>query len=300
MNHNIKIGDREYTIQEAYEWPLAIYLFLGGISGALITISVILYFMGISNLIVLLSSVSAIIFMGLAGIVLLLFELMRPFAAWRSLTKWKHSGISWDVILVSLVIGSGILFTLPLINDWINLGGFNNFLRNIQPITGILSLAAGILFPIISGGLLSAFNSVPLWHGPGLPVLMFLTSFNAAFSYLVLISSTISEIMLKTFWGIIFTLTVLTVLTVLAYIEAVKNGPVEAKLGMNILKQKMIFILGFIVIGLIVPIIISGWMFFGAYMPIIALIGAISTLIGGFILRHYMLKAGVHTYPWPY
>ncbi len=301
MSHNVKVGDREYVVQEAYEWPLAIYLFFGGLSGALVTIGVVMFFLGLNETIALTAILSSIVSMAIAGVVLVLFELMRPLVAWRSLSKWKHSGISWDVILVALVIGGGFLFALPLMKDWINLGGLTDFLASIQVITGSLAIIAGVLFPIISGGLLSAFNSVPLWHGPGLPAQMFLTSFSAGFSILVLFNGAdMSDNMLRTFWGAIFGLTVLVILLSISYVETFKNGPVEAQIGMGILKKNNIFIIGFVGIGLIVPAVIGGWMFFGTYSATIAMLGALSVLIGGFTLRHYILKAGVHTYPWPY
>lgn len=298
MSQHIKMGDREYVLQEAYEWPLAIYLFFGGLSGALAVTGVVLHFLGLAETLVSISIVSSIISMSLAGIVLVLFELMRPFAAWRSLFNWKHSGISWDVILVSFVIGGGVLFVLP---NLFQLGRLTDILLSIQIFTGILTLTAGVLFPIVSGGLLSAFQSVPFWHGPGLPAVMFLTSFNAAFSYLIIAGGNrINETMLRGFWGVIFALTLFLILLILSYIETIKNGPVEAQLGMSILKKNVIFIIGFLLIGLILPAFISGWMFFGTYSSGIAIIGALSVILGGFVLRHYLLKAGVHTYPWPY
>lgn len=298
MSHNIKVGDREYVIQEAYEWPLAIYLFFGGLSGALATIGVVMSFLGLNQDVVVASIVSSIVSMAIAGVVLVLFELMRPFTAWRSLSNWKHSGISWDVILVASVIGGGFLYVLPLMFD---LGGLTDFLASIQVITGTLAIVAGVLFPIISGGLLSSFNTVPLWHGPGLPSLMFVTSFSAAFSLLIVVSGNgMSDNMLKTFWGAIFGLTVLVILLSISYLETVKNGPVEAQLAMGLLKKNAVFILGFVVIGLLVPAVIGGMMFFGEYASTIAMVGGVSVLIGGLTLRHYMLKAGVQTYPWPY
>lgn len=298
MSNNIKVGDREYVIQEAYEWPLAIYLFFGGLSGALVSIGVVLQFLGLNKTVVVAAVISAIVSMAIAGAVLVLFELMRPFTAWRSLTNWKHSGISWDVLLVALVIGGGLLFVLPLVID---LGALTDFLAGIQIVTGILALIAGVLFPVISGGLLSAFNSVPLWHGPGLPTLMFTTSFSGAFSLLIILNSNnMNDNMLRTFWGAIFGLTVLVILISVSYLETVKNGSVEAQLGMRILKKNPIFVLGFVIIGLLVPAVIGGLLFFGSYASTMALIAAVSVLIGGWTLRHYLLKAGVHTYPWPY
>ena len=301
-HHNIKVNDREYVVQEAYEWPLAIYLFFGGLAGALVTIGVFLYYMGLSETVVIVAILSAIVSMSIAGIVLVLFELLRPLAAFRSLVNWRHSGISWDVILVSLVIGGGLFFVLPLLSDQIgNLGGLTTFLASIQGLMATLTVVAGVLFPIISGGLLSAFNSVPLWHSPALPVVFFLTSFSSGFSYLILVNSSyLSETAVKGFWGFIFGLSTLLILISLSYLETIKNGPVEAQLGLKILKKSNGFIFGFGIIGLIVPALFGAWLFFGNYATWVAVIGALSVLVGGFVFRHYILKAGVHTYPWPY
>jgi len=299
MSKHIKIGDREYNLQEAYEWPLAIYLFFGGLSGALITIGVVIKFLGFPNFFVITSIVSSLISMSIAGLFLVLFELMRPLVAWRSLFNWKHSGITWDVILVSLVIGGGFLFILPYIID---LGYINKVLVFLNPFIGILTILAGVLFPIISGGLLSSYHTVPLWHGPSIPILMFLTSFNSAFAYFVLVFSSYlnNNDILRLFWGFILSVTIFVILILISYIETIKNGPFEAKLSLDILKRNKIFVIGFILIGLIVPAIISAWLLFGTYSQIIAILGAISAILGGFILRHYLLKAGVQLYPWPY
>ena len=280
--------------QEAYEWPLAVYLLLGGIGGAFISLSFILHYL-FSWLPV--GNYGMLIGMGLfalAGLVLIFLDLERPLNAIYSLNNIKTSGISWDVVLIALSFGGAFFYVLPFYVSIPASEGLRLFFGGISAI-------AGFLFPVISGGLISAPVSVPLWHTPLLPVLFLINSFGVAVSAVPAIFGPGSEILAFIFNLAVFMANLVSLGGFIAFYEHAHNGPVEARYGFHEMWKKFNFQFGFLVVGLLFPLLLSGYMLFtGNFLSWGFGALALAQLIGGFALRNCLLKHGYHTYPWPY
>ncbi|MHB1652013.1 MAG: NrfD/PsrC family molybdoenzyme membrane anchor subunit [Desulfitobacteriaceae bacterium] len=286
--------------QEAYEWPVSVYLFFGGFGGALMTLAFIFHFFAATQPMMGLTVMSGLVLFALAGAFLVFFDLERPINAIYSLNNFTKSGISWDVILIVLNYVGGILFILPEYTNIPVLGVMGQAFAPFQLFFGAIAAISGFLFPIISGGLLAGPASIPLWHTPALPLLFLVTSFELALAFLASLFP-VSGVVYMVFVGGIFALSLLTFGISLAYLEHTHNGPVEAKEGMHRMLKTVRFVLLYPIVGVLFPLVLSAYLLFGRTptgweMP--ALVVAI--FLGGFAVRNCLVLNGVETYPWPY
>ncbi len=284
--------------QEAYEWPVSVYLFFGGFGGALMTLSFIFHYFQATAPLIGLTVISALILFALAGAFLVLFDLERPINAIYSLNNFTKSGISWDVILIVLNYVGGILYVVPQYSNIF--GSIGQALAPFQMFFGAIAAIAGFLFPIISGGLLAGPASIPLWHTPALPVLFLITSFELAMAYVGSVF-TLNGTVYTVFAGGIFALSLLTFGISLAYLEHAHNGPVEAKEGMHRMLKTVRFVLLYPLAGVLFPLAVSGYLLFGGApmgweLPAMA----VALFLGGFAVRNCLVLNGTETYPWPY
>lgn len=286
--------------QEAYEWPVAVYLFFGGFGGALITLSYVFHFFAAAASMIGLAVLSGLVFFAIAGAFLVFFDLERPINAIYSLNNVSKSGISWDVVLIALNYVFGILFVIPEFANIGVLSGLASLLAPYQGFFGAIAAISGFLFPIISGGLLAAPASIPLWHTPALPLLYLVTSFSLALAYLGALFSPAGTLY-TAFLGGILALSALTFGISLAYLEHTHNGPIEAKEGMHRMLKTARFVVLYPLVGILFPLGLSAYLFFtGATltwgMPALA----IALFLGGFAARNCVVNNGIETYPWPY
>lgn len=286
--------------QEAYEWPVAVYLFFGGFGGALITLSYIFHFFTATTPMIGLATLSGLVFFAIAGAFLVFFDLERPLNAIYSLNNITKSGISWDVVLIALNYVFGILYVIPEFAGYSVLSGVASLLLPYQSVFGAIAAVSGFMFPIISGGLLAAPASIPLWHTPALPILYLVTSFSLAVAYLGAIFSP-NGALYTIFSGTILALSALTFGISLAYLEHTHNGPIEAKEGMHRMLKTARFVLLFPLVGVMFPLILSAYVFFtGASFTWVMPALAIALFLGGFAVRNCVVNNGIETYPWPY
>ncbi|KLU58966.1 polysulfide reductase, NrfD [Peptococcaceae bacterium CEB3] len=286
--------------QEAYEWPVSVYLFFGGFGGALMALAFIFHFFAATQTMIPLTVVSALVLFALAGAFLVFFDLERPINAIFSLNNFTKSGVSWDVILIGLNYVAGILFVLPQFAYVPALSGISQALTPYQVFFGAIAALAGFLFPIISGGLLAAPASIPLWHTPALPLLFLITSFELALAFLGSLFP-VSGTLYTVLAGGIFALSLLAFGISLAYLEHTHNGPVEATEGMHRMLKTPRFLLLYPLIGLLFPLVLSAYLVFGGLestwaMPALT----VALFLGGFALRNCLVLNGIETYPWPY
>lgn len=286
--------------QEAYEWPVSVYLFFGGFGGALIALAFVFHFFTATQPMIGLTVISGLILFALAGVFLILFDLERPINAIYSLNNFTKSGISWDVILIALNYIGAILFVLPEYPNLPVLGAIGQAFAPYQVFFGAIAAIAGFLFPLISAGLMASPASIPLWHTPALPLLFVVTSFELALAFLGSLFS-VSGVLFTAFVGGIFALALLTFGVSLAYLEHTHNGPVEAKEGMHRMLKTVRFALLYLLVGVLFPLVMSAYLLFGGTpdgweMPAMA----VALFFGGFAVRNCLVLNGVETYPWPY
>ena len=167
-----------------WDWRVAIYLFLGGLSGGLMTMSAINYLRpsrpkGPINStccwqIPLIAPVLLTI-----GLFFLFLDLERKLHGfWFYLTFKPSSPMSWGAWIVFIIYPLMVLYALAALPEEVKSKLKNGFIRKsadmLQP--HLLKLAkvnvvAGILLAIYTGVLLSTFVARPLWNSAILPLL---------------------------------------------------------------------------------------------------------------------------------
>lgn len=171
-----------------WDWPIAIYLFLIGISAGLVTLAVLLRRFhpeegGADSTLMrttLWIAPAAIIL----GLIILIFHLARPWTFWKlmfhySLTSVMSMGVMlFQVYTVVLILWLAKIFeneVLALQRKWLPRAGIvEKALNLLAPVHRSLELAMLVLAVLLgayTGFLLSALKSYPFLNNPVLPVL---------------------------------------------------------------------------------------------------------------------------------
>jgi polysulfide reductase chain C len=172
-------------------WPIAWYLFLGGLGGGTLTIVGVfdLVFRGGievgGEMIAPLSSVGSVfalaVFIGVAclgiGSFLLIFELGQPTVFLRVFLS-RTAIIKYGACLLILAMGFGFVYFLFFLPPEWNLFYYGwTWLRDI---CCVLMMLFGISVVVYTGVLLSSMKSKPFWNTPALPVLFTVSALSTA------------------------------------------------------------------------------------------------------------------------
>ena len=190
-----------YPAMHVWDWRVAIYLFLGGLSGGLMTMSAINYLRPkkqsldstCSWQIPVLTPILLTI-----GLFFLFLDLERKFNGfWFYLTFKPVSPMSWGAWIVFIIYPLMILYALASLPKDVKGKITNPAIRNaadtLQPY--LLPLAkvnviAGILLAIYTGVLLSTLVARPLWNSAILPVLFLASGMSAGAAVMIIVAQT--------------------------------------------------------------------------------------------------------------
>jgi len=180
-------------------------------------------------------------------------------------------------------------------------------LRCCQAVWGWLTMIFGISVAAYTGFLLSVAPAIPAWSHPLLPVLFVISALSTATAWYMLwtyfakggndVKELREKIGHQVEWAD-FGLIALELLAIAAYFNYLYYAYAGGKVVFHEALSSAGFVWGFLVLGLIVPWIMefvaSKW-----HWRFLVPIAAVLVLIGGFLLRYYILHFGVYTYPWP-
>jgi formate-dependent nitrite reductase membrane component NrfD len=302
-----------FVHQEVWHWQIATYLFLGGLGGATFAISAIIHlFEGCDRKMLSVAIMSSIAFL-VIGTVFLLADMLQPLKAIYALTN-PRSWIFWGVVFINFYFLSAIVYVIPLLETWPKLlplikripAPLLGLLERYNKLAALTGSAAGFLVAIYTGLLISAAPAISFWNTPALPLLFVISGFSTGAAYLLLLS-TFSKNEGK--WKItakleeLDAILIVTELIILgAYFNFAFFLPTGARESANFLFHSPVFIIGFFISGLIVPLAIETYgIFFADHSKkseSLLLVASALVLIGGYLLRFYVLKAGVFQYPW--
>ncbi|WP_127956927.1 cytochrome c nitrite reductase subunit NrfD [Serratia microhaemolytica] len=187
-----------------WDWPIAIYLFLIGISAGLVTLTILLRRYhpdqgGAQSLVLrttLIIAPSSI----LLGLLILIFHLTRPWTFWKlmfhySVTSVMSMGVLlFQLYMLVLVIWLALIFRdqlSELQQRWLpRLGWCSRLLTRclplLRPIETVM-LVCAVLLGAYTGFLLSALKSYPLLNNPILPVLFLFSGLSSAIAVALLV-----------------------------------------------------------------------------------------------------------------
>lgn len=158
-------------MQRFWIWPIALYLFLGGLGGGMMFCAMVVGLIVAPSVMTSAALVWGVFVAFLClgvGTGLLIFELGQPKIFYRAFVT-KTSVIKWGAVFLSISMVFGVLFIFWEIS-WLNFLPFipyEGFAKFCLAVAGIF----GLCVTIYTGVLLSSMKSRPFWNTPVLPVL---------------------------------------------------------------------------------------------------------------------------------
>ena len=302
-----------FVHQDVWHWQIAAYLFLGGLGGATFAIGAMMHlFEGCDRKVLSIAILSAVGFMGI-GTVFLLADMLQPMKAIYALTN-PSSWIFWGVIFINFYFIAAIVYVIPLLESWPKL---KPIIKKIpEPILGLMEkfnraaalggATSGFLVAIYTGLLISAAPAISFWNTPALPLLFVISAFSTGAAFLLLLSTFSKEEKSHEIASKLEQLDAGLIVTELIILGAYFNFafflPTGARESAAILFETPMFVIGFLVMGLIIPLMIETYSIFFAKKSHgsakLLLTASVLVLTGGFLLRYYVLHAGLYQYPW--
>jgi len=321
------------TFEPQHHWRvgIAIYLFLGGLGASMGFIAAVYKYLFKKEdpSMFAWSTLLGVLLVNFGGIFLVLdmfvwdsfihghiteiFKVLLAFFGAAVFHGNLHPWIQWGANFIALFSLFGTLWALSYADKAAILKhiGFlrkiAELLRGLQSVWGWLTMIFGIAVAAYTGLLLSVAPSIPAWSHPLLPVLFVISALSTATAWYMLwtyfakggedVRSLREKIGHEVEWAD-FGLIALEILAVIAYFNYLYYAYAGGKVVFNMALHNMGFVVGFLLLGLILPWILE---FFAAkkHIRILVPIAAILVLFGGFLLRYYILKFGVYAYPWP-
>lgn len=311
-------GSVEQYKTVVWHWPIAVYLFLAGLSAGAIISAIIIKWMKGNEVspwdgIIKAGAIVAPLTIG-AGLVLLIFDLTRPLHFWKLLINYNFNSVmTIGVLALFVYFPVALVFLVGIFKDeLLGMSILKPFSAIIAPIAGIATQYAKALEAITlvcalgvgayTGFLLSAMNSYPLLNTPVLPALFLASGVSAGISAnlvvgLMFFSSSTKEGNIGFLHGldikIIFVeLFFLFILFVGMYYQG-SSAAVVAKQALSHGGLASLFWLGVIGMGLVLPIGLNFVLPHGVkHSHGFVMLNALIVLAGVMALRYYILYAG--------
>jgi protein NrfD len=164
-----------------WSWPIATYLFLGGLGGGIFTIIMICenFFEGGGFGIYCLGSAVVGLFCLAFGTFLLVFELGQPQVFLRVFTT-KTAIIKWGAVLLSICIFAALFYILSYLSEIWSWLAWCSFLIPLRGGSLIVAGVMGTCIMIYTGVLLSSLKAHSFWATPALPILFTVSALSTA------------------------------------------------------------------------------------------------------------------------
>jgi formate-dependent nitrite reductase membrane component NrfD len=207
--------------------------------------------------------------------------MMKGFA-----TSW----ISRGIIGVTLFLASAAVYlSLPLL-------GLEE--STLARFTLLLSLLGALWVVVYKGFVWASSKGIPLWNTPLVPVLYIAYALRGGTAALMVMAAAGSaHDPLDFLEPIKLWLAVSTAVLVLIYIDVMRGSGLTALRSVNLMlfgRVALPFYFGAVALGLIVPIAIGGFAYFGNLSPaLFALVGCLS-LVGDLSIIYCIAKAGLY------
>jgi len=307
-------GSMEQYNTVVWHWPIAVYLFLAGLSAGAIISAIIIKWMKnndttLSDGIIKAGAILAPVTIGV-GLLLLITDLTRPLNFWQLLIHYNFGSVmTLGVLALFIYFPVAILFFLGVFkNELIDEGPFKflaplatfalHYAKALESITLILAVGVGAY----TGFLLSAMNSYPLLNTPMLPALFLVSGISSGIAANLIVgllffnSSTNKDNVtylhgLDTKVGLV-ELFFLFILFVGMFYQGGTTAHV-AKMALSTGGLSNLFWFCVVGLGLVIPVGLSFVLSHGVKQaPVFVIFNSLIVLIGVLSLRFYMLYAG--------
>ncbi|GGK27509.1 cytochrome c nitrite reductase subunit NrfD [Yeosuana aromativorans] len=293
---------------EIWHWPIALYLFLGGLAAGILFFAALFYVLGKDReypAAVKITSIIAPIALSI-GLLALVYDLTHPLYTWQLYTTFRiESPMSWGawVLLITTPLSFLWAFSyyresfgkietkLKLFKRFKFLNTFETFVIKNRKNIAYALIPLSLVLGVYTGILLSAFNARPLWNNAILGPLFLTSGLSTGAAAIILLSKSVTERHLfgKIDLGLIIVELALIVHMIMGYYAGsqVQLEAMELLVGGDF----TLMFFGFVVLlGLLVPAILELIELIGYKVPVI--VPALLVIIGGLIFRFVMVEAG--------
>ncbi len=309
-----------YPHVHIWGWPIATYLFLGGLAAGILLFATIYYLKGKENDMPFTVKIAPIFtfWFVVIGLLLLVYDLHHPLYVMELFTTFRiESPMSWGAWTLAAVSVLSLLWPLSYIDDieaylhqrgWRRLDWFTGMVRDLEhkwliPRFVIITfrkyrtffawilLFLSIILGIYTGILLSAFNAHPLWNNSILGPLFLTSGVSTGSAFVMWLSNNKKERALMS--TIDMALIATELFFIIHMIMGMQAGPEAYKQAAHLFlggEFTVIFWVIFVGFGLVLPFILEALELKGKHIP--PALPAILVLIGGFLFRIIMVAAG--------
>ncbi|MDO8692392.1 MAG: NrfD/PsrC family molybdoenzyme membrane anchor subunit [Dehalococcoidia bacterium] len=226
------------------------------------------------------------------GDIALLADLGKPGRFLRAGSGVSRSWISRGVIFTSVFLLFGILRIAAGVSSSLPWGASSGIGQAI----GVLATMGALGVMIYTGFLLSQSPSIPFWNTTMLPLLFALAAFTCGIGVVMVLAPLGQAIDSKSVEITAIGLLGVSIVFLWVYILSMSSSTVAAKESVRMLTNGKLagpFLLGVNLIGLVIPLVIAIVAYL-AVVPAILPVAGILALVGGYLFRDSMLKAGVY------
>ncbi|HER40419.1 MAG TPA: nitrite reductase [Salinimicrobium catena] len=293
---------------EVWHWPIALYLFLGGLAAGILFFAALFYVLGKDKeypAAVKKASIIPPIALSL-GLLALVYDLTHPLYTWQLFTTFRiESPMSWGAWVLMIVTPLSFLWTFGYyretyanIESKLKLFTRLKFLHDVEMFViknrkkiAYALIPLSLILGVYTGILLSAFNARPLWNNAILGPLFLTSGLSTGAAAIILLSKSAKEKHLfgKIDLGLIIVELALIAHMIMGYYAGsqVQLEAVELLVG----GEFTLMFFGFVVLlGLLVPATMELIELVGYKVPVI--VPAVLVIIGGLVFRFVMIEAG--------
>ena len=293
---------------EIWHWPIALYLFLGGLAAGILFFASLFYVLGKEKeypVTVKIATIIPPIALSI-GLLALVYDLTHPLYTWQLYTTFRiESPMSWGAWVLLIVTPLSFLWTFSFYRDAFSnieskLNLFNKlkflsllekYIIDNRKYIAYALIPLSIILGVYTGILLSAFNARPLWNNAILGPLFLTSGLSTGAAAIILISKNIKEKHMfgKIDLGLIIIELALIIHMIMGF-HAGSQVQLEA-LEMLVGGEFTLMFFGFVVLlGLLVPALLEFIELIGYKVPV--KVPAILVIIGGLVFRFIMIEAG--------
>lgn len=289
-------------ILEIWHFPIALYLFLGGLAAGII------FFAALFTILKKEKEAPAAVKYAMivvpialtVGLIALFYDLTHKLYVWQLYTTIRiESPMSWGAWVLLIITPLSFLWVFSYFSELFPEWDLKyDFLKNFQKYLiknrrnlAIILLPLSLILGIYTGILLSAFNARPLWNNAILGPLFLTSGLSTGAATIILLSK--SHFEKNLFSKIDIGLVVVELALILHMLMGMYAGSAVQLEALDILfgGEFTVMFFGFVVIlGLIFPAVLESIELLGYKMPVA--IPALLILMGGFIFRIVMVEAG--------
>lgn len=293
---------------EIWHWPIALYLFLGGLAAGILFFAALFYIMGKETeypgavkLATFIPPVALTL-----GLIALIYDLTHPLYSWQLYTTFRiESPMSWGAWVLLIVTPlsflwafsyyrksySGIESRLELFRRFQFLYRLERWVIKNRMNIAYALIPLSLILGVYTGILLSAFNARPLWNNAILGPLFLTSGLSTGAATIIILSKSVRE---KQLFGKIDLGLIIIELALIAHMVMGYYAGSQVQLeAMELLVggEFTVMFFGFVVLlGLLIPAFIEFIDLIGFKVPVV--IPALLVILGGLIFRFVMVEAG--------